>query len=107
MVYLSHYEEYPIYEPAEGGYYYEGVELVKSERMSLRKAKREIKKLFLELKEDPYEEKWFKCLNYRERSMKLNPGMMLVRHGEHIGEGSMICIERKMGEHERGWEPYC
>ena len=26
MVYLTHYEEYPIYEPAEGGYYYAGRE---------------------------------------------------------------------------------
>ena len=24
MRYISHYEEYPIYEPAEGGYYYPG-----------------------------------------------------------------------------------
>ena len=24
MVYLTHYTEYPIYEPAEGGYYYTG-----------------------------------------------------------------------------------
>lgn len=24
MVYLTHYSEYPIYEPAEGGYYYAG-----------------------------------------------------------------------------------
>ena len=24
MVYLTLYEEYPIYEPAEGGYYYAG-----------------------------------------------------------------------------------
>ena len=26
MVYLTHYCEYPIYEPAEGGYYYAGRE---------------------------------------------------------------------------------
>ena len=24
MYYLTYYEEYPIYEPAEGGYYYAG-----------------------------------------------------------------------------------
>ena len=30
MRYISHYEEYPIYEPAEGGYYYPGNQLVAS-----------------------------------------------------------------------------
>ena len=28
MRYISHYEEYAIYEPAEGGYYYPGNKLV-------------------------------------------------------------------------------
>ena len=36
MRYISHYEEYPIYEPAEGGYYYPGNHLVASERESKR-----------------------------------------------------------------------
>ena len=40
MVWLSYYEEYPIYEPAEGGYYYEGLALVKTERLSKRAAKK-------------------------------------------------------------------
>ena len=29
MYYLTYYEEYPIYEPAEGGYYYSGCNAVK------------------------------------------------------------------------------
>lgn len=32
MRYISHYEEYPIYEPADGRYYYPGNQLVESER---------------------------------------------------------------------------
>lgn len=36
MRYISHYMEYPIYEPAEGGYYYSGNQLVESERKSKR-----------------------------------------------------------------------
>lgn len=107
MVYLSHYEEYPIYEPAEGGYYYAGMALMKSERMSLRKAKHEIKKLFLELKEDPYEDGWFECANYKKNSWNKNPGKMLRMSSKYIGEGEMICIERKMGEHVSGRVPYC
>lgn len=32
MRYITHYEEYPIYEPAEGGYYYSGNKVVDSEK---------------------------------------------------------------------------
>lgn len=32
MRYISYYEEYPIYEPAEGGYYYPGNRLIDSKR---------------------------------------------------------------------------
>ena len=52
MVFLSYYEEYPIYEPAEGGYYYAGLELMESERLS----KRQAKKLFDERAKEMLEE---------------------------------------------------
>ena len=42
MRYISHYEEYPIYEPAEGGYYYSGNQLVASERKSKRACKKNL-----------------------------------------------------------------
>lgn len=44
MRYISHYEEYPIYEPAEGGYYYAGNQIVESERKSKRQCKKILKK---------------------------------------------------------------
>lgn len=46
MRYLSYYQEYPIYEPAEGGYYYPGNELVNSSRMSKRACRREFDKIW-------------------------------------------------------------
>ena len=46
MVYVTHYEEYPLYEAAEGGYYYAGIQMVESERMSKRAAKKLFKELW-------------------------------------------------------------
>lgn len=43
MRYVTHYEEYPIYEPAEGGYYYSGNQITETERMSKRAAKAKIR----------------------------------------------------------------
>lgn len=100
MVYLTIYEEYPIYEPAEGGYYYAGLAVVKSERMSKRKAKREFDKLAEELIKETKDDKypWIKLGTQ---------GRQLVKDSYHIGEGSYICIENKQGKHSQGWHPYC
>lgn len=45
MRYISYYQKYPIFEPAEGGYYYAGNQVVESERMSKRKCRREFEKI--------------------------------------------------------------
>ena len=97
MVYLSYYEEYPIYEPAEGGYYYAGLELVESERLS----KRQAKKLFDEQAEELLSED----SNWYLGNIKF--GRQMTRHSKYIGEGAYICIEKHKGMHERGWQPYC
>lgn len=52
MRYISHYEEYPIYEPAEGGYYYPGNQLVASERKSKRACKKNLLEIWEECKQD-------------------------------------------------------
>ena len=101
MRYLTHYEEYPIYEPAEGGYYYAGNEVVASERFSKRKARAEIKNLWEELQEENEYltdgEKWILC----------NDGNKIQRYGYYIGEGESYVIERRQGSEEKGWHPYC
>ena len=98
MVYLSYYEEYPIYEPAEGGYYYAGAELVESERLSKRAAKKNMKELIEEAKEltNNGEEKW----TYNAYSG------ILREVTKYIGDGRFYVIERKKGSHARGWVPY-
>lgn len=96
MVYLTHYVEYPIYEAAEGGYYYSGNDVAEYERMSLRKAKREMKKFFEEIKNDPEYSDW----------VISNP-RYAYRKTKYIGEGESYVIERKLGSRKRGYEPYC
>ena len=115
MRYISHYEEYPIYEPAEGGYYYAGNQLVESEK----KSKRQCRKNF--------EEIWQRCLKENEENgfTSGNDEEYKIRNHQHvypwirananyiyrnsylIGEGESYTIERKQGSQEKGWEPYC
>lgn len=105
MVYLTHYEEYPIYEPAEGGYYYAGVQVTEYERLSLRQAKKQLKNLWEEAQREnenlDEKYKWHMTLPWR------NERPQLVRFSKYIGEGESYVIERKLGSQERGWEPYC
>lgn len=104
MVYLSGYSKYPIYEAAEGGYYYEGIELVESERMSLRKAKQTIKEW---LADEEGMEGWSVGPNFHPENLNLLPGVRIYRNGQYIGEGEFWVIERKKGCFTRGYHPYC
>lgn len=112
MRYVTHYEEYPIYEPAEGGYYYEGNEVVESEKMSRRAAKRRMKELWEEAKKenlemygeeepigDPRENvyPWFRSAD----------GNRIWKYGKYIGDGESYILERHFGSEKRGWVPYC
>ena len=55
MRYLTYYKEYPIYEPAEGGYYYAGNEVAQSERMSKRKCRSRFNKIWKECEKENIE----------------------------------------------------
>lgn len=98
MVYLTHYTEYPIYEAAEGGYYYAGNEVDDYERLSLRQAKRRFAEIVEELLEtNEYEEHpWIKVAPRR-----------IVKGSRYIGDGESYIIERKLGSEKRGYTPYC
>lgn len=100
MIYLSYYEEYPIYEPAEGGYYYAGNKLVKSERMSERQAKKKLAEIWADAQKEneilPEVEQWVMDSNRRG----------IYKSSRYIGEGESYIIERHKGSEERGWQPY-
>lgn len=117
MRYISHYKEYPIYEPAEGGYYYAGNELIESERKSKRACKKELLRIWEECKSENEEygfmedniSEWYDITKatgvypwifYEERNY-------IEKGSRYIGEGESFVIERNEGSHEHGWQPYC
>ncbi len=91
-VYLTRYDEYPIYEPAEGGYYYPGRDVEEYyECDSIKEAKQKL----LEMK-DELEENGFRVWE---------DGAYLS--SKYIGDGIEFIIEARPGSHTRGRVPYC
>ena len=117
MRYISHYEEYPIYEPAEGGYYYPINQLVASERKSKRACKKNLLEIWEECKRDNAE-RGFREDNKDEweqitRNTHEYPWIFvreyncIYKRGYYIGESKSYVIERNQGSQEHGYEPYC
>ncbi len=106
MYYVSYITEYPIYEPAEGGYYYTGETVQFCRGFSTwKKANRffqKIRKEFLEEHEDTPDRindavwggvgKW------------VNPAVYY--HSRYVGEGERVELTRTK-PHDIGWQPYC
>ena len=88
--FVSWYEGYPIYEPAEGGYYYEGERLIQSIKVgSLKRARRIMRQ---------------NAENLEFTNIGKNYSS---RQGKYIGDSEYIYIETVQGIHEHGWHPYC
>ena len=91
MVYLTHYTEYPIYEPAEGGYDYAGREANEYYRLnSVKQAKRKLAKMRKELEAEGFEvfeDQSYMCSKY-------------------IGASELWIIEKVYGSHESGRQIY-
>lgn len=91
MVYLTHYAEYPIYEPAEGGYYYAGNEAYEYYRLNSEKqAKRKLAKMSKELEEEGF-------IVYEDEA---------ILWSRYIGEDESWRIEKKYGSHNSGKQIY-
>lgn len=117
MRYISHYEEYPIYEPAEGGYYYAGNQLIESERKSKRACKKNLLEIWERCKREN-EELGFRDDNQKEwgsiiRQTHNYPWILnseynyIFKESYYIGEGESFVIENHQGSQERGYYPYC
>lgn len=109
MRYVTHYEEYPIYEPAEGGYYYAGNDVVEFEKLSKRKAKVEMNNIWLQCEAENeenkmWEERTGQRFDYWERS---SDGNMIWKTSRYIGEGESYVLERRKGSQTSGYQPYC
>lgn len=108
--YVQMYTEYPIYEPAEGGYYYAGKcaeDMTENEfdgfETALGKA---INWIWMLNENAPDDEKWV-ILNtsfYEEKGRCL----IAYKPSKLIGDGAQIYIESEDAykKGERGWKPY-
>lgn len=106
MFYVSYVTEYPIYEPAEGGYYYAGETVQHCRRFSSwRGANRYYQKLRAEfIAEHDWE---------TDRVIDLTPGGVgkwvnpaVIYQSRYIGEGERVQLTRTAPV-DKGWEPYC
>lgn len=109
MRYLTHYQEYPIFEPAEGGYYYAGNEMVETKRLSKRKAKEEMDEIWAQCEaENAENEAWKQRTGQRfDYWCRSNDGNKIWKSTRYIGDGESYVIERRPGKDESGWQPYC
>lgn len=97
MMYFTHYKEYPIFEPAEGGYYYAGNKVVSTEKMTAAEAENKLQSLFKELQE-------YQSAAYPWHFDTDNK--MLFRYSKYIGNGESYVVEKDLGSMEKGYEPY-
>ena len=122
--YLQMYDEYPIYEPAEGGYYYAGTTIrdtYDNEYDSLEAAIEDARAFVDEMNTDAWDdEEWVfmdidaaKALQYIALDI-LDDGVengrieIAWRKSKYIGEGARLYIETPASyrKGERGWHPY-
>lgn len=93
--YVSYYESYPVFESAEGGYYYEGVELQNFERFgSLKSARRFLRK---KIEECGGKSEFDYIGKYEARKSE----------SSRIGDSWCMRIETVCGKYQRGWKSYC
>lgn len=91
MYNLTHYEEYPIYEPAEGGYYYAGNQVVEGFKFLTKwGAKRQLAKMRGHLE----------ALGFTVLEDKA------YLSSKYVGEGQSWIVEKKCGSHSRGKQVY-
>ena len=112
MFYVSYITEYPIYEPAEGGYYYAG-EIVREchEFSTWKKANKCFQKMkawFLDMHDYEVE---LGNVDVNEVSgvrkfRGFDIGSSAVLYSRYIGDGERIEISCRK-PHDNGYEPYC
>lgn len=101
--YVTYSEYYPIYEAAEGGYYYSGKQKVEEHCFStFKKAKRKFMKWFRETDLE-MDANYFEGNSYKSFSPH---NMFFGVNGRYIGDGYIVELTRKPVK-ERGYEPYC
>ena len=104
--YLTYYEAYPIYEPAEGGYYYEG-------RTATHWWESEDLDEILNSISDFAEEFGMKKMPFdfddiKDTLEEWNYCVVALTHAKYIGDDEYLVVETEKGfqKYESGWHPY-
>lgn len=92
--FITYSEYYPIYEPAEGGYYYSGKQIMKQRAFQTR---RKAVKAFRKWYKDCCSDSGFWCNRFKTA---------FGVKGKYIGDGYICELTRKPVE-QYGWKPYC
>ena len=113
--YVTYISEYPIYEPAEGGYYYAGTTInAVREFDTWRKARQfynKARKEFIEFYGEPFtDEQMDEYWRYKERVYEDNHQFGSFNRGiyhstQYIGDGHELTLTKKPRK-EKGWVPY-
>ena len=109
--YVTAVAEYPIYEPAEGGYYYTGTEIVWQRIFQdRRKAKRFFNKAAREFQSefegDVISIRNFLPLKNRVTRYNRDGGYMIIRHDtQYVGQGHRLIMANREFK-ENGYVPY-
>ena len=106
MYYVSYIKEYPIYEPAEGGYYYAG-EVVEDCRefstwKKANKCYQQFRREFLSWHEDEPK----RICDYTCGGIGKCGGPSVTYYSRYIGEGERVEISRARPQF-RGMQTYC
>ena len=104
--YLTYYEAYPIYEPAEGGYYYEGRTATKWwESEDLNEILNSISDFAEEfgMEKIPFD---FDSIKYELEKWEYS--IVALTHAKYIGDDEYLVVETEKGfqKYESGWHPY-
>ena len=106
---VQRYARFPIFEPAEGGYYYEGLEPDDLEKPIIRSTKRKAAKALLNLVKTlnkgltQEDEGFLVCSVNKKRARAFS-----VNHA-YVGDGVEFFVEpiNRRGRNSKGRVPYC
>lgn len=104
--YLTYYEAYPIYEPAEGGYYYEGRNAIKWwESEDINELLNSISNFTEEFEIEMLP---FDFDDIKNELKKWGYCVVALTHAKYIGDDEYLVMEteRAFHKYEAHWHPY-
>ncbi len=104
--YLTYYEAYPIYEPAEGGYYYEGRNAIKWwESEDINELLNSISNFTEEFEMEMLP---FDFDDIKDELKKWGYCVVALTHAKYIGDDEYLVMEteRAFQKYEAHWHPY-